>query len=164
MCREGGDVTILFPSHYEKLKMHPKLCDQQRQRRKHLTNKSIRLHSTKQKRLQKGLKLNMSQDKSSQTTQNWTEHLYKELKHVNINTRHTQGNKTRPNCNKFTVQSRCFDQLARSSVSPCHCADRRHWSETSAAPVLTAGSPADREMENGRIRACNKLEAYKGSI
>lgn len=31
----------------------------------------------------------MSQDKSSQTTQNWTEHLYKELKHVNINTRHT---------------------------------------------------------------------------
>lgn len=51
--------------------------------------------------------------------------------------------KKRANYGKFTVQRWCFDQSAPSSESPSHCADRPLWSETSLAPVLTAGYPAD---------------------
>lgn len=46
---------------------------------------------------------------------------------------------------EFTVQCWCFDQWALSSARPSHCADRPLWSETSAGPVSTADSPAEKQ-------------------
>lgn len=86
---------------------------------------------------------NVLQKKKKKTaTATWLQWNYPNLK-WNMHT-HVE---TKPNYNKLTAQNWCFDQWALSSVSPSHCADRPLWSETSAAPVLTAGCPAERKME-----------------
>lgn len=75
-----------------------------------------------------------------------------DLNKLNIHKAHSICTRTkmRSNYNKFTVQSWCFDQLTLSSVSPCHSADRRLWSEISTAPVLIADSPAERQTRGNR--------------